>query len=161
MVVEQAMMKGKSVMDVQDEVLVMRRLVRQSYWQLIFQEKELGRAHERASMTHSLLKRADLACSKREALAVYGQHDEDDSSTPKSVPEYAQYLYGEALHCINWCEEELRKAHIEIASVKALLARANFNESEIDLKEEEYQVRAELESMEEKPEDEDEDKTLN
>jgi hypothetical protein len=112
-----------------DEVHLMRTMIRKAFWDVLYNEEALKKAHKRLACAKALVARVSYPFSLDEAADAYDDR-EDDPETPE---EWVKSVVGSAVWSVKHHEDDLTAAHSTLAVVKAMLMRGKF--VEIDLAE--------------------------
>jgi multidrug resistance efflux pump len=108
-----------------DDVAVMREILRQAFWDLAYHEAQLPKAHRNMANRRALLERAGMVIELRQAQETFDAVEEEGDI--KDANQYAAWLLADAAQTIAYHEKELTRAHIKLANAKALMRRANLD----------------------------------
>jgi len=105
-----------------DECELMRKIVGDAFWQILYHERMLARAHGFLAVVRALVTRVGIQVTDEGARDTYeANEDECECETPV---ELLAYLLGRAMNDIEHHETQLRGAHNSMALTKGLAERA-------------------------------------
>jgi len=116
-----------------NDVEAMQEIVRKAFWQVHYHERALHTAHKSLAQIKSFFVRCNITVTDYQIKKFKESYDEDDLHDGNVTPELiGAALLESRLDSIQWHEVELKKAHEELASAKALMNRGNFTKAEVD-----------------------------
>jgi len=113
-------------MDDDDAVTTLvTEILRKALWNITYHEYELNKAHSTKALVMALLKRVEISMTYAEAKAICDEIE--DENFFKSFNEFIAYTVKDAYYSIEYHEEQLPKAHADLAIGKALMQRVGLN----------------------------------
>jgi hypothetical protein len=122
----------------------LREIVQRAFWEIIYHEDALVKEHQKVALTKGMLDRAGFKFDGEKGNPDLEDEEEDDR---KDVESYARYLWRSALSSVAYHEDQLKVAHRDVATAKALVLRAGLGE-EISFSEAEKWAKDRLEQRE-------------
>jgi hypothetical protein len=111
------------------EVDLVREIVRHAYWDVRYYEQCLDEAHQKVAITRAVVAQCNTFKIDIDEITPDDEMEDEDV---KNAEELLTNLVAEALGSVERREASLRQAHTWMAAVKALLARINFAEIDVD-----------------------------
>lgn len=109
-------------------ITFVRDLIARKWWSVVYHECQLPKAYAKLRLVRELLTRAGFDEDRLPAM----NDDEDESDEMTDLAQMVAAILSDRRGTVAHHEQELRKAHAELALCKIMLARGNYTEIDLD-----------------------------